>query len=274
MEKIMLEQIQEATQFIQNLCPQKPAIGVVLGSGLGAFSQELQNPTIISYQDIPNFPVSTVPGHAGKLCFGTLNNKNLVVMSGRFHYYEGYPMSKVVFGTRVLAKLGIQTMIVTNAAGAINKSFHPGDLMIMDDHINLMGTNPLIGTNIDEFGTRFPDMSTAYTPALRDIAHKAAQKLHMLVQKGVYIAITGPSFETPAEIRMMRILGADAVGMSTVPEVIAARHLGLKILGISCLTNMAAGILNQPLTHEETYQTAASAQYKFISLLKEIIANI
>jgi purine-nucleoside phosphorylase len=173
-----------------------------------------------------------------------------------------------------MAKLGVHTVILTNAAGGINKTFSPGDLMVIEDHINLTGNNPLMGSNIAEFGPRFPDMSTAYTPALRVLAQKAAQKLQMPIQKGVYLGISGPSFETPAEIRMMRVLGADAVGMSTVPEVIAARHMGLKILGISCITNMAAGILNQPLTHEETYETASKAQNKFIALLKEIIANI
>lgn len=270
MEK-MLEKINEATQYIQKHIQERPQIGVVLGSGLGPFSEQIANPKVISYHDIPHFPVSTVEGHAGKLFFGKLHNKNLAVMSGRFHYYEGYHFQQVVFPIRVMARLGIQTLIVTNAAGGINRSFTPGDLMIMEDHINLTGSNPLIGPNMNELGPRFPDMTTAYTPELREVALKSANKLGIAVQKGVYIGISGPSFETPAEIRMMRTLGADAVGMSTVAEVIAARHIGLKILGISCITNMAAGMLNQTLTHEETKETAAKAQNKFVTLVSGII---
>jgi purine-nucleoside phosphorylase len=270
----MLEQIKEAAQYIQGQYAERPQVGVVLGSGLGPFSEQIEKPTVISYQDIPHFPVSTVEGHAGKLFLGKLHKKNLAVMSGRFHYYEGYNFQQVVFPIRVMARLGIHTLIVTNAAGGINKSFTPGDLMIMEDHINLTGSNPLIGPNLSELGLRFPDMSTAYTPELRELAEKAAKARKIPVQKGVYIGITGPSFETPAEIRMMRVLGADAVGMSTVAEVIAARHVGLKILGISCITNMAAGMLNQPLTHEETKETAAKAQHKFIKLLQGIIAAL
>lgn len=270
----MQENIANAAAYIKQAYATKPAIGIVLGSGLGSFCEEVGNATVVSYKDIPNFPVSTVASHAGKLYLGELLGKNVAVMAGRVHHYEGYSYQDVVFPTRVLAKLGIHTIILTNAAGGINKSFQPGDLMVIEDHINLTGDNPLIGYNVEEWGVRFPDMSTAYTPSLRELAFKAAGKLQIPVQKGVYIGITGPSFETPAEIRMMRVLGADAVGMSTVPEVIAARHMGLKILGISCITNMAAGILNQPLTHEETQETAAKAQAKFTALLKEIVALI
>lgn len=270
----MQDKITESVCCIQKKCGEKAEIAIVLGSGLGPFAQTLLKPSEICYEDIQNFPVSTVEGHAGKLVFGEMNGKKLAVMSGRFHFYEGYAMQQVVFAIRVFAKLGIKKLIVTNAAGGINTSFTPGDLMMIDDHINLLGTNPLIGPNLKDFGPRFPDMSTAYTPRLKDIALAAAKKQNIALKRGVYIAVTGPSYETPAEIRMMRILGADAVGMSTVPEVIVARHMGMEILGISCITNMAAGILNQPLSHQEVFDTAEKTKTKFIALLKEVIANM
>lgn len=266
--------IENSVSFLKEKVSASPQIGIILGSGLGAFAEELENPTVIEYKDIPDFPVSTVEGHAGKLVFGQCGGKDVVVMAGRFHFYEGYDMDKVVFPVRVMASMGIQQIIVTNAAGGINKSFVPGDLMIISDHINLTGQNPLRGKNIEDWGVRFPDMSTAYTPKLQKLCSEAASKCDLKLQKGVYIAVTGPSFETPAEIKMMRVMGADAVGMSTVPEVITARHMGLEILGISCITNMAAGILDQPLTHTETYETANQVKEQFIQLLKQVVSDI
>ena len=272
MENIVTK-VNETVAHIQKICPEQPQIGVILGSGLGPFYEQLQPRTEVAYGDIPNFAASTVSGHAGKLVFGQLEGKSLIVMAGRFHYYEGYQLSQIVFPVRVMARLGVKTLVVTNAAGGINKAFSPGDLMLIDDHINMLGTNPLIGKNLDEFGLRFTDMSTAYTPHLKDLAMQAAAN-SIDLKRGVYLATTGPTYETPAEIRMMRVMGADAVGMSTIPEVIVARHCGLDIIGISCITNMAAGILNQPLSHEEVYDTAEKAKHKFIKLLSAIIARV
>ena len=273
MEK-MQEMVEQSVCSIKQKYPQDVSIGIILGSGLGTFAEILTNKTEISYKDIAHFPLSTVQGHAGKMVLGEIEGKKLAVMSGRFHFYEGYNMQQVVYPIRTLGKLGIKTLIVTNAAGGINKSFVPGDLMVIDDHINLLGTNPLIGRNLDDFGLRFPDMSTAYTPHLKEKAFAAAEKKQIALKRGVYVATTGPSYETPSEIKMMRILGADAVGMSTVPEVIVARHMGMEILGISCITNMAAGILNQPLTHQEVFETAEKTKNKFVSLLQEIVKSL
>ncbi|NUM35571.1 MAG: purine-nucleoside phosphorylase [Candidatus Brocadiae bacterium] len=268
------EKIAQSVSSIQQKYHNPISLGVILGSGLGTFAEHLSNKTEIPYKDIAHFPLSTVQGHAGKLVLGEIEGKTLAVMSGRFHFYEGYNMQQVVYPIRVLGKLGIKSLIVTNAAGGINKSFVPGDLMLIDDHINLLGTNPLIGPNLDDFGPRFPDMTTAYTPSLKEKALAAAQTNDLPLKRGVYIAITGPSYETPSEIKMMRILGADAVGMSTVPEVIVARQMGINVLGISCITNMAAGILNQPLSHVEVFETAEKTKHKFVSLLKEIVKTI
>lgn len=266
------QQIQESVSDIQSKSNLPVGIGLILGSGLGGFYQLIPNRTEIPYQTIRHFPISTVEGHAGKLVIGEYQGKKLAVMAGRFHHYEGYTTQQVVYPIRVMAQLGIKTLIVTNAAGGINKSFVPGDLMLIDDHINTI-SNPLLGPNYP-LGARFPDMSKAYTPRLKNIAMEAAHRHNIQLQVGIYIALTGPSYETPAEIRMLRILGADAVGMSTAPEVIAARHIGLDILGISCISNMAAGILDQPLCHEEVAATAQRVTDKFTKLITEIIAMI
>lgn len=267
-----ISDIMQSVNFLQRTHPVRPSLGIVLGSGWGDFGREIPDALEIPYEDIPHFPISTVAGHAGKLVLGMLEGKALAVMAGRFHYYEGYSLAQVVLPTRVLAKLGITDLIVTNAAGGINAAFAPGDLMLIDDHINLMGTNPLIGYK--DWEPRFPDMTTAYTPRLRSLCKKVAAELHIPLRQGVYLATTGPSFETPAEIRMMRSMGADAVGMSTVPEVITARQMGISVLGISCITNMAAGIIGAPITHEEVQETATKVRDKFVRLLHGIIAAI
>lgn len=266
--------IKEAANFILEKTKYKPQIGLILGSGLGAIADQLENPEFYPYSELPHFPVSTVQGHAGRLVVGTLEGKIVVAMQGRFHYYEGYDIQEVVFPVRVMKALGIETLIVTNAAGAANTDFKPGDLMIIKDHLNLSGANPLIGKNLDEFGPRFPDMSNAYNKDLRNRVKSIAQKLNIPVQEGVYAWFSGPTYETPAEVRMARILGADAVGMSTVPEVIIANHSGIKVIGVSCLTNMAAGILEQPLSHTEVMETSEIAREKFINLMKNIVREV
>jgi purine-nucleoside phosphorylase len=270
----LYEKIQESVKYVQSKINIKPQIGLILGSGLGVLGDEVENPTIIKYNEIPNFPVSTVEGHAGQLVIGKLEKKDVVVMQGRFHFYEGYPMQDVTFPVRVMKALGVDTIIVTNAAGGSNESFTPGDLMIITDHINFGGNNPLIGPNDNRLGVRFPDMSKAYTPELIDIARNTANELGINVKEGVYMFLTGPTYETPAEIKMAQKLGADAVGMSTVPEVIVASHSQLKVLGISCITNMAAGILDQPLNHEEVIETTQKVQSEFLSLVKTTIKNM
>lgn len=266
--------IKEASEFILSKTKIKPEIGLILGSGLGAIGDEIENPDYFPYGDIPHFPVSTVEGHAGRLVVGTLNGKRVVAMQGRFHYYEGYHMQEVTFPVRVMKLLGVKTLIVTNAAGAVNTSYKPGDLMLISDHLNLAFDNPLIGKNLSDFGTRFPDMSNAYDFNLRNKVKEIAKELNIDIQEGVYACMTGPAYETPAEIRMLRGLGADAVGMSTVPEVTVAIHSGLEVIGVSCMTNMAAGILDQPLDHSEVMETSAMAREKFIRLMKEIIKSI
>ncbi|HON44295.1 MAG TPA: purine-nucleoside phosphorylase [Planctomycetota bacterium] len=269
-----MQKIQESVNCIRQKSDMPVTIGIVLGSGLGDFDKQLENRIEIPYSEIANFPISTVQGHAGKLVLGQVSGKNIIAMSGRFHYYEGYAMEQVIFPIRTMAKMGVHSLIVTNAAGGINFNFQAGNLMLIQDHINMLGTNPLIGKNQDDFGLRFPDMSTAYTPEYQQIALQAAREENIDLRRGIYLATTGPSYETPAEIRMMRTLGADAVGMSTVPEVITARHAGLKILGISCITNMAAGVLKQPLSHEEVFETASQAQEKFTRLIRNIISKL
>ncbi len=268
------ERLKETVDFIKGRGFVRPEIGVILGSGLGILASEVENRKNINYSEIPNFPVSTVEGHEGQLVFGKIAGKQVVLMQGRFHFYEGYNMQQVVFPVRVMRELGIKILIVTNAAGGINKSFNAGDLMIIDDHINLMGTNPLIGPNFDEAGPRFPDMSEAYNRSLIKIAEKVAETEGIAIKKGVYVGLSGPSYETPAEIRYLRIIGCDAVGMSTVPEVIVANHGGLKVLGISLITNMAAGVLQQKLSHEEVMETADRVRNQFITLLKGILQEV
>lgn len=266
--------IQKAVQYISAQIKFQPSLGMILGSGLGVLADQIEDAIVIPYADIPHFPVSTVPGHAGELVLGEIEGKHVLIMRGRFHAYEGYGMDEVTFPVRVMKALGIETLIVTNASGGINLDHEPGDLMLIEDHINLTARNPLIGPNDDEVGVRFPDMSEAYSERLRNIAWEVSEKLNIPLQKGVYVGLLGPTFETPAEIRMLRILGADAVGMSTVGEVIAARHASIEVLGISCISNMAAGILKQPLSHEEVMETTDKAKEKFLKLIIGIVAAI
>lgn len=268
------EQINEAAQFLNEKLSQAPEIGLILGSGLGVLADEVENAVSIPYEMIPHFPVSTVEGHAGELVIGTLSGKTVAAMKGRFHYYEGYTFEQVTFPVRVMKALGIETVIVTNAAGGVNESFEPGDLMLISDHLNLMGGNPLIGKNDERLGVRFPDMSTAYSRELRKLAKEAAARAGITVKEGVYAGNTGPVYETPAEVRMARVLGADAVGMSTVPEVIVARHSSMNVLGISCISNMAAGILDQPLAHEEVIETTEKVRADFLAYVKEIVQSL
>lgn len=259
------------TYLEEKLKGKKPQIGLILGSGLGILAEEIKSPTVIKYQDIPGFPASTVAGHKGQLVIGELEGKMVVAMQGRFHFYEGYDMSLVTLPVRVMKAIGVKKLIVTNAAGGINENFAAGNLMLIQDHINQFGTNPLIGENDNAQGVRFPDMSKAYSRELLTLAENVAAEKNIDVQKGVYVGTTGPSYETPAEVRMLRTLGGDAVGMSTVPEVIAARHSGIEVLGISCISNMAAGILDQPLTHDEVMETTELVKQDFLSLVKSII---
>ncbi|WP_141433400.1 purine-nucleoside phosphorylase [Bacillus sp. 03113] len=268
------EKIQQAASFLKEKYTSEPVIGLILGSGLGILADEIEEAVKIPYHEIPDFPVSTVEGHAGQLVFGKLSGMNVVAMQGRFHFYEGYTLEKVTFPVRVMKELGVNTLIVTNAAGGVNESFKPGDLMIISDHINNMGTSPLIGPNDSRFGVRFPDLSEAYSKELRMLAKEVANTLAIKVQEGVYVGNTGPAYETPAEIRMLRVVGADAVGMSTVPEVIVARHSGIEVLGISCISNMAAGILDQPLNHEEVIETTEKIKASFLSYVKELVSEI
>ncbi|MGD6841470.1 purine-nucleoside phosphorylase [Bacillus infantis] len=263
--------IQNAAQFLKEKYGETPKIGLILGSGLGVLAEEIEQPVKIPYNEIPDFPVSTVEGHAGQLVFGLLNGVQAVAMQGRFHYYEGYSFDKVTFPVRVMKELGVEILIVTNAAGGVNESFAPGDLMLISDHINNMGSNPLIGPNDSKLGVRFPDMSEAYSRELRQQAREIAGKLNISIQEGVYVGNTGPAYETPAEVKMLRTMGGDAVGMSTVPEVIVARHAGLKVLGISCISNMAAGILDQPLNHEEVIETTEKVKANFLAYVKELV---
>lgn len=266
--------IKEAAEYIKEKLTVKPSIGLILGSGLGVLAEEISNEIVIQYQDIPHFPESTVAGHKGQLVIGTIEDKNVIAMQGRFHFYEGYSMEQVTFPVRVFKQLGIESMIVTNAAGGINTSFQPGDLMIITDHINNMGTNPLIGPNIDELGTRFPDMSQVYDQEYIDHAVACAKDLNLNIKKGVYIGNTGPVYETPAEINMLRKFGADAVGMSTVPEATVARHASIRVLGISCISNMAAGVLDQPLSHEEVIETTEMVREDFLQFVKKVIHSL
>ena len=248
----------------------KPEIGIILGSGLGELADEFCN-VGINYSDIPDFASSTVAGHKGRLVFAEISGKKVVMMQGRIHFYEGHPLSVVTYPIKVLRELGIKTLILTNAAGAVNPNFKPADLMLIRDHINCMGTNPLIGRNDDRFGVRFPDMSEVYSPELVELTKKTAAKLGIDVQEGVYMALTGPSYETPAEVRMARIVGADAVGMSTVPEAIVAKWAGMNVIGISCICNSAAGVSTVALSHADVIHAASVAKERFKVLVKEVI---
>jgi purine-nucleoside phosphorylase len=265
---------ERAAKFILSKTKLRPQIALVLGSGLGAFADELTETTRIPYERIPNFPRSTAIGHAGRLVIGKAGNVAVAAMQGRVHFYEGYAEQEVVFPMRVFGRMGIRSAILTNAAGGINLEFKQGALVVIRDHINLQGTNPLIGPNDERFGLRFPDMTTAYWQPYREIALAEAKRQGIEVSEGVYAALSGPSYETPAEIRYLRTIGADLVGMSTVPEVIVARHMGIRVLGISCVTNMAAGILDQPINHLEVLETGERVKGQFIALLRAVLPRI
>ncbi len=268
-----MKQWQAAADSIKNRIVGNPQIGVILGSGLGSLVNVLEQPVEIDYSEIPGFPRTTVKGHAGKLVYGKLGGKQVLVMKGRFHIYEGYDISQVVFHVRVFSLLGISNLLVTNAAGGINTGFKPGDLMMINDHISFFAPSPLRGANIEEFGPRFPDMCNAYDGGLIGIADEAAKKLGILLKHGIYAFAQGPMFETPAEVRALRMLGADAVGMSTVPEVIVAQHSGMDVMGISCITNMAAGVSGNKLNHEEVMDTANRVGKSFTALVTEVISR-
>ncbi len=268
------ERAEAAARFIRQHASDIPQIAVVLGSGLGDFASTITQAVPIGYEQIPHWPASTVVGHAGRLVIGTVAGRSVVALSGRTHYYEGHDLQAVTFGTRALGLLGVKTLMLTNAAGGVNTRFTPGSLMVIDDHLNLMGTNPLIGPNDERFGPRFPDMSEVYSKRLRTVADEAARAMGLSVNHGVYAAWHGPSYETPAEIRYLRMIGADAIGMSTVPEAIVARHMGMEVLGISCITNMAAGVLPKPLDHQEVLDTARRVRGEFAALVEAIISRL
>jgi purine-nucleoside phosphorylase len=268
------QRVEAAAAAVRARVGEAPDVAVVLGTGLGAFADGLADRTAVSYADIPHWPAAGVVGHAGRLVAGAAGGRRVLALSGRAHLYEGHDLATATFATRVLGRLGVRTLLVTNAAGGINEQFGQGALMVIEDHINLLGTNPLVGPNDARFGRRFPDMSDAYSARLRALAFEVAAARGLTLERGVYIAVTGPSYETPAEIRAFRVLGADAVGMSTVPEVIVARHMGIEVLGISCISNMAAGILPQPLTEEEVIETTARVRDQFVSLLEGVVGRL
>ena len=270
-EKNFSTKLAEARDYLMERVGTLPELGVILGSGLGAFADLVQEKVVIPYKDIPHFPISTVEGHAGQLVFGKVEGRKVVVMQGRFHFYEGYTMQEVTFPIRVMQVLGVTGLVVTNAAGGINPDFHPGDLIIIKDHINMMGDNPLRGANLSTLGPRFPDLSDAYNADWRQKAFVIAKDWGIKPQEGIYAAMSGPNYESPAEIRFLRTIGADMVGMSTVPEVIVANHGEMKVLGISCVTNMAAGILPQKLSHVEVMETAARIEKQFVHFVKALV---
>ena len=268
------DQVKEAADAIRARVPEIPAIGVVLGSGLGDFANSLGDAVAIPYAELPHWPASRVIGHDGRLVVGTSGGRTIAALAGRVHVYEGHDARTVAFATRVLGLLGVKTLILTNAAGGVNTGFAQGALMVIDDHINLMGANPLAGDNDERFGQRFPDMTEVYSSRLRGIADRAGKAINLQLPHGIYVGLLGPSYETPAEIRYLRTIGADAVGMSTVPEAIAARHMKIDVLGISCITNMAAGVLPAPLDHAEVMETARRIRGQFIALLEGVIGQI
>jgi purine-nucleoside phosphorylase len=268
------DRVARAAAFVREAVGHPPDVAVVLGSGLGSFADRLDAAVRVSYADLPDWPPSSVIGHAGVLVAGTCAGRRVAALSGRVHFYEGHDLRTVTFAVRVLGVAGVRVLILTNAAGGINTRFSAGALMLIDDHINLLGSNPLMGPNEDRFGLRFPDMTDAYSARLRTLAAEAAARLGIPLEHGTYVALHGPSYETPAEIRFLRTIGADAVGMSTVPETIVARQMGIEVLGISCITNMAAGILPQPLDHREVMATADRVKGQFIALLEGIVGRI
>lgn len=267
----MYEKLKTAAEYIKTKKATAPRVGIVLGSGLGDFVDQVEEPTIIPYDEIPFFGETTVEGHEGKMILGKINGVDVVILQGRYHVYEGLSMEDVVFPTRVLAALGIESLILTNASGGINLNYKAGDLVIIEDHINMMGKNPLIGKNDSDMGPRFPDMSFAYNSDLNKCIEEAAKEMNYPISKGVYIGVLGPTYETPAEIRMFRTFGADMVGMSTVPETIAANHMGIKVCGVSCITNMAAGVEKVALNHDEVKEQALRVMKTFSNLLKSAI---
>lgn len=270
----MYNKIQEATEYIQSITSIKPKVGLVLGSGLGVYVDQIENQVVIPYTDIPHFHKTTVEGHQGRLIIGSVKGVSVAVLQGRYHVYEGHSLDDVVLPTRVLCLLGAENMILTNAAGGINSAYQPGELVYIKDHINMTGRNPLVGPNITELGPRFPDMTQAYDLDLREIIKDSAKKLGFEIKGGVYAQMLGPTYETPAEINMLRVIGADLVGMSTIPESIAANHLGIKVAGLSCVTNLAAGVGNEKLTHEDVKEVAKFAMEKFSNLLTEVVSRI
>lgn len=268
-----IEMINTAANYIKDVIKDTPDIAVILGSGLGPLADEIENPIIMDYKDIPGFPLSTVKGHAGKLCYGTINGKKVIAMKGRFHYYEGNDMQLVTLPVRVFSKLGINNILITNAAGGIGDNLNPGSIMIIRDHISLFCPSPLRGENLDEFGPRFTDMSEIYTKSLRELIKESAKKLNIDIKEGVYSFFPGPRYETPADILALRTLGAGATGMSTVPEAIVARHCGMNICGLSLITNKAAGLGTGNLDHKEVVEVANKAEKELVSLVKEIIKD-
>lgn len=270
----MNETIERAVEILAPLCKESCKTGLILGSGLGDYAERIENKRIVNYADLPGFPRSRVEGHKGRFVIGELFGKTVICMQGRFHYYEGYPQSQIALPIRVMKRLGVETLLVTNAAGGVNLDFSPGDLMLISDHINFSGSHPLFGPNDDSFGPRFPDLTNVYDRDLRAKVRAAAEEIGVKLQEGVYMMFSGPSFESPAEIVFSRTAGASAVGMSTVPEAIAASHCGMQTIGISLITNMAAGILGHPLTHEEVQDTAAAASERFTRLVDKIISDV
>ena len=273
MQKNVFTKAREATTYIEEQGVKNVDVGLILGSGLGELADEIEDPIVIPYEDIPSFPVSTVAGHAGQLVYGSLGEKKVLALQGRFHYYEGYEMNEVTFPVRVMSMLGTESLIVTNAAGGVNQNFTPGDLMLITDHINSFGTNPLIGPNDEQYGPRFPDLTHAYDLEYQELVKKVASDLDLSLQEGTYYGMTGPTYETPAEIRMIQIVGGDAVGMSTVPEVIVARHAGMRVIGISCISNLAAG-MGEELNHEDVIAITTKIRSSFKQLIVNILQRI
>jgi len=273
-EQEFMDKLSETRRYIIEKINMEPQMGIILGSGLGGFVELIEDKVSIPYQEIPNFPVSTVEGHKGQLVFGKVLGKPVVAMQGRFHFYEGYPMQEVTFPVRVMQVLGVSGLIVTNAAGGINPAYRPGDLVLLRDHINMMGDNPLRGANLSNLGPRFPDLSEGYDLEWRQKALTIAREVGIYPQEGIYAAMSGPSYESPAEIRFLRTVGADLVGMSTVPEVIVANHGGMRVLGISCVTNMAAGILSQRLSHAEVMETAERIEKQFVRFVQALVKGL
>jgi purine-nucleoside phosphorylase len=268
------DRVEEAASHIRSRCQLLPDTAIVLGSGLGDFADTLLDAIAMPYVDVPHWPASSVVGHSGRLVIGTSAGRRIAALAGRVHFYEGHDLATVVFAIRVMGRLGVRRLILTNAAGGINTAFASGALMIIDDHINMLGGNPLLGPNDERFGPRFPDMTEVYSSRLRRIGDDAARARGVAVSHGIYLAVTGPSYETPAEIRFFRQMGADAIGMSTVPEAIAARHMGIEVLGISCISNPAAGVLPHPIVHDDVIATTQRVRSSFISLLEGIVERL